>query len=134
MKKKLIIGVLVLISIVLVVGSVFAIQSDNVKNSNVYLADESYNQKIHDKKPDLKYSESYSGTDYNNENNQLKSGDYIQGLILAPMVITKAICQNQYSTPNHTSPVNLPVPNGTFGWKTRLASHYTNLVDAITNI
>ena len=71
MKKKLIISVLVLCSMILVVGSVFAIQTYNVK-----------------------YSESYSDIDYKKENNQEKSGDYIQGLILAPMVITKAICQN----------------------------------------
>ena len=71
MKKKLIMGVLVLCSMILVVGSVFAIQTYNVK-----------------------YSESYSGIDYKKENNQEKSGDCIQSLIFAPMVITKAICEN----------------------------------------
>ena len=71
MKKKLIIGVLALCSMMLVVGSVFAIQTYNVK-----------------------YSESYSGIDYKKENNQEKSGDYLQALIFAPMVITKAICEN----------------------------------------
>jgi len=93
MKKKLIIGVLVLCSMVCEVGSVFAIQFGNVKNSNVFLEDERYNQKIHDKKPGFKWSESYTCTDYN-ENNQGKSGDYIQGLSLAPMVLTKTICEN----------------------------------------
>ncbi len=94
MKKKLIIGVLVLCSMILVAGSVFAIQTYNVKYSDVFLEDERYNQKIHDKKPGLKCSEYNSGTDYNNENNQEESGDYIQGLILTPMIITKTICEN----------------------------------------
>jgi hypothetical protein len=94
MKKKLIFGVLVLCSMVLVVGSVFAIQTYNVKCSDVFLEDEGYNQKINDKKPGLKCSEYKSGTDYNNENNQGKPGDYIQGFILAPMVITKVVCEN----------------------------------------
>ncbi len=71
MKKKLIIGVLALCSMMLVVGSVFAIQTYNVK-----------------------YSEPYSGIDYKKENNQGKSGDFIQGLIFAPMIITKAVCEN----------------------------------------
>ena len=44
MKKKLIIGVLVLCSMILVVGSVFAIESGNVKNSDLFLEDEGYNE------------------------------------------------------------------------------------------
>ncbi len=71
MKKKLTIGVLILCSMLLVAGSVFAIQTYNVK-----------------------YSEPYSDIDYKKENYQVKSGDYIQSLIFAPMVITKAICVN----------------------------------------
>jgi hypothetical protein len=71
MKKKLIMGVLVLCSMILVVGSVFAIQTYNVK-----------------------YSESYSDIDYKKENNQEESDDYIQSLVFAPMVITKTICKN----------------------------------------
>ncbi len=67
MKKKLTIGVLILCSMLLVAGSVFAIQTCNVK---------------------------YSDIDYKKENYQEKSGDSIQGLIFAPMVITKAICEN----------------------------------------
>ncbi len=94
MKKKLIIGVLVLCSMILVVGSAFAIESGNVKNSDLFLEDEGYKQIINDKKPGLKCSEFNSGTDYNNENNQGKSVDFIQGLVFAPMIITKAICEN----------------------------------------
>ncbi len=94
MKKNLIIGVLVLCSMVLVVGSVFAIQTYSVKCSDVFLEDEGYNQKINDKKPDLKCSDYNPDTDYNNENNQEKSGDYLQGLIFAPMVIMEAVCEN----------------------------------------
>ena len=94
MKKNLIIGVLVLCSMVLVVGSVFAIQTCSVKYSDVFLEDEGYNQKINDKKPDLKCSDYNPDTDYNNENNQEKSGDYLQGLIFAPMVIMEAVCEN----------------------------------------
>ncbi len=94
MKKKLIIGVLVLCSMILVVGSVFAIQFGNVKNSDVFLENERYNQKTQYKNSGFICSESYTNTDNNNENNQRKSGDYIQGLILTPMVITKTICEN----------------------------------------
>ena len=94
MKKNLIIGVLVLCSMVLVVGSVFAIQTYSVKCSDVFLEDEGYNQKINDKKPDLKCSDYNSDTDYNNENNQEKSGDYLQALIFAPMAIMEAVCEN----------------------------------------
>ncbi len=94
MKKKLIMGVLVLCSLILIVSSVFAIQTYNVKYSNVFLEDELYNQKIQNKKPGFICTESYSDIDYRNENNQEKSSDYIQNLILAPMVITKAICDN----------------------------------------
>ncbi len=94
MNKKLIIGVLVLCSMILVVGYAFAIESGNVKNSDLFLEDEGYNQKINDKKPGLKCSEYNFRTDYNNENYQGKSGDFIQGLIFAPMIITKAVCEN----------------------------------------
>ena len=51
MKKKLIISVLVLCNMVLVVGSVFATKSGNVKNTNVFLENERYNQIIQDKIP-----------------------------------------------------------------------------------
>ncbi len=77
MKITLMGCVLVLSSIILVVGSVFAIQFCNVKN------------------PDFKCSGSYSDTDYIIENNQKKAGDFFQGLILAPMVITKTFCDNR---------------------------------------
>ncbi len=63
MNKKLIIGVLVLCSMTLVVGSVFAIQYGKVKN------------------PGFKCSESPYYYSVNN-NNQEKSGDYIQALFL----------------------------------------------------
>ena len=94
MKKKLIMTASVLCSVVLLVGSAFAVQSGKVKNSNFFLEKECYNQEIQNKKPGFKFSASYSGTDYNNENKQSKSGDYIKGFILAPMVITKTICEN----------------------------------------
>ena len=68
MKKKLITCVLILCSLILIVNSAFAIQTYNVKYSKVFLEDEGYNQE--------------------------KPGDYIQGLILTPMVITKAVCEN----------------------------------------
>ena len=46
MKKKLIIGVLVLCNMVLVVGSVFATKLGNVNNTNVLKEDELYNLKM----------------------------------------------------------------------------------------
>ncbi len=81
MKKKMIISVFVLCSMILVVGSVFAIQSSNVKNSNIYLEDERYNQN-------------------NSENKQEKSGDFMQGLILMPAVLVETICENQVIVSN----------------------------------
>ena len=77
MRTRFIIIILALCSIKLIVGSVFAVQIYNVED------------------PDFKCSRPYSGAYYNNGNNQGKAGDCIQGLILAPMVITKAFCDNR---------------------------------------
>ncbi len=81
MKKNLIIGVLVLCSMVLVVGSVFAIQTYSVKCSDVFLEDEGYNQN-------------------NSENKQEKSGDFMQGLLLMPAILAETIGENQVIVSN----------------------------------
>ncbi len=92
MKKELIIGVLVLFSII-IVSSVFAKQSGNLKDSDLFLEDEGYNQKINDTTPELKSTEYHSRTDYN-ENSQKKPGNLIQGLLWAPVIITKVVSDN----------------------------------------
>lgn len=97
MMKKLIIGVAALCSTITVVGSVFAIQSYNVKNSHVLSENRHYCQNIVNKITGYNSSEPCYGTDNNNknkENNQEDYGDYLQGLIIAPMIITKTISEN----------------------------------------
>ncbi len=93
-EKQVDLGVLVLCSMISVVGSVCVVPSGNVKHPNVFLEDERYNQKIHDKNLSLKYTESFSGTDYNNERNKETSGGCIQRFIFVTMVINNPFCVN----------------------------------------
>ena len=96
MKKKLIMSSLILCCMILVtsIGSAFARKFGEGKNQNVILASEHYNVKIHDKKTEFKHTEPDSGLDYKNENLDGKSGDHMQALIMAPILIVKAIEEN----------------------------------------
>ncbi len=96
MKKRRIIGSLMICCMALVTaaGCTFSRKLAEEKPPNVFLASEHNNMKTQDKNPGFICSESYTNTDNNNENNQRKSGDCIQGLILTPKVITKTICEN----------------------------------------
>ena len=89
MKKRMIMGSLMLCCMILVtaIGSAFARKLGDEKE-NVFLASEHYNMKIHDKK-----------TEYKNENLNGKSGDHLQGLIMTPMLIAKAIDENPVIIP-----------------------------------
>lgn len=89
-------GSLMLCCMVLVaaVGSPFARKLGEEKPPNVFLASEHYSMKIHDKKTEYKHTESYTGLEYKNENLNGKSGDHLQGLIMAPIFIVKAIKEN----------------------------------------
>ena len=96
MKKRLIMGSLMLCCMILVtaIGSAFSRKLGEEKTPNVFLASEYYNMKIHDKKTEFKHTEPYTGLEYKNENLNGKSGDHLQGLIMAPIVIVKAIKEN----------------------------------------
>ncbi len=96
MMKRLIMGSLIVSCMILVTakGSVFARRLGEDKNPNVILASQCYNVKIHDKKIELKHNYPYSGLDYKNESINGESGDCLQGLIMAPMVIMKTIGEN----------------------------------------
>ena len=96
MKKRLIMGSLMICCMALVtaVGPAFARKLGEEKKPNVFLASEHYNMKIHDKKTEYKHTEPYTGLDYKNENLNVKSGDHFQGLIMAPILIVKAIDEN----------------------------------------
>ena len=96
MKKKLIMGSLIIYCMALVtaVGFTFARKLGEEKTPNVFLASEHYNMKIHDKKTEFKHTGPYTGLDYKNENINGKSGDHLQGIIMAPISIVKAIKEN----------------------------------------
>ncbi len=85
MKKKLIMGSLIIYCMALVtaVGFAFARKLGEEKTPNVFLSSKHYNLKIHDKK-----------TEYKNKNLNGKSGDHLQGIIMAPISIVKAINEN----------------------------------------
>ncbi len=67
-------------ALVTAVGSAYARKLGEEKPPNVFLASEHNNTKIHDKI-----------TEYKNENSNGKSGDHLQGLMMAPILIVKAI-------------------------------------------
>lgn len=96
MKKRLIMGSLMICCMILVtaIGYAIARKLGEEKNQNVFLASEHYNMKIHDKKTEFKHTGSYTGLEYKNENLNGKSGDHLQGLIMAPTFIVKAINEN----------------------------------------
>ncbi len=89
-------GSLMLCCMILVtaIGYAIARKLGEEKTPNVFLACEHYNLKIHDKKTEFKHTGSYTGLEYKNKNLNGKSGDHLQGLIIAPFVIMKAIGEN----------------------------------------
>ena len=95
MKKRMIMGSLMLCCMILVtaIGSAFSRKLGDEKE-NVFLASEHYNMKIHDKKTEFKHTKPYTGLDYKNENLNGKSSDHLQALIMAPILIVKAIEEN----------------------------------------
>ncbi len=96
MKKRMIMGSLILCCMILVtaMGPAFARKVGEEKNPNVFLACEHYNLKIHDKKTEYKHTEPNTGLEYKNENLNRKSGGHLQGLMMAPILIAKAIDEN----------------------------------------
>ncbi len=96
MKKRLIMSSLMLCCMILVtaIGYAFARKLGEEKPPNVFLASEHYNMKINDKKTEYKHTEPYTGLEYKNENLNGKSGGHFQGLIMAPLLIAKAIDEN----------------------------------------
>ena len=96
MKKKLIMGSLILCFMILVtaIGSAFARKLGEEENPNFFLASKHYNLKIHDNKTEFKHTEPCSGLGYKNENLNDKPGDFLQGLIMSPIVISKTIGEN----------------------------------------
>ena len=96
MMKRLIMGCLIVCCMILVTakGSVFARRLGEDKNPNVILASERYNMKIQYKQTELKHTDPYSGLDYKNENLNEEPGDFLHGLIMAPIVIMKTIEEN----------------------------------------
>ncbi len=96
LKKRLIMGSLMICCMALVtaIGSAFARKLGEEKNPNVFLASKHYNLKIHDKKTEYKHTEPNTGLEYKNESLNGKSGGHFQGLIMAPMLIAKAIDEN----------------------------------------
>ncbi len=93
MMKRLIMGCLIVCCMILVTakGSAFARKLGEDKNPNVILASERYNMKIQYKQTELKHADPY---DYKNENLNEEPGDYLHGLIMAPIVIIKTIGEN----------------------------------------
>jgi len=96
MMKRLIMGGLIVCCMLLVTakGSVFARRLVEDKNPNVVFASEHYDVKIRYKKTELKHADPYSGLDYKNENLNEGPGDYLQGLIMAPIAIMKTFGEN----------------------------------------
>ncbi len=96
MKKRLIVGNLMLCCLALVtaVGFTFARKLGEEKPPNAFLSSEHYNTKIHNKETEYKHTEPYTGLEHKNENLNGKSGDHLQGLIIAPIFIIKAIEEN----------------------------------------
>jgi hypothetical protein len=94
--KRLIMGSLIVCCIMLVTakGPVFARKLGEDKNPNIILASERYAAKIHYKKTELKHTDHYSRLDHKNENLNEEPGDYLQGLIMAPVAIMKTIGEN----------------------------------------
>ncbi len=92
MKKKMIMCSLILCCMLLVtaVGTVFAKQLGDEKNPNVILASGHYKMNIHVEKTEIKRTEPYTGLDNLNG----KPGDSLQGLIMSPAVIMKALAEN----------------------------------------
>ncbi len=73
------------------IGSAFARKLGEEKPLNVFLASEHYNMKIHDKETEYKHTEPFTDLEYKKENLNGKSGGHFQGLIMAPILIAKAI-------------------------------------------
>ena len=96
MKKKMIMFSLILCCTLLVtaVGTAFARKLDDGKNPNVILASGHYKMNIHVEKTEIKRTEPYTGLDNKNENLNGKPGDSLQGLIMSPAVIMKALAEN----------------------------------------
>ncbi|MCP4266240.1 MAG: hypothetical protein GY777_11815 [Candidatus Brocadiaceae bacterium] len=93
MMKRLIMGCLVVCCMILVTakGSAFDRRLGEDKDPNVILASEHYNMKIQYKQTELKHTDPH---DYKNENLNEEPDDYLQGLIMAPIVIIRTIGEN----------------------------------------
>ena len=81
-------------ALVTAVGSTFARKLGEEKPPNVFLASEHYNMIIRDKETEYKHTEPYTGLEYKNENLNGKSGDHLQALIMAPILIVQAFEEN----------------------------------------
>ena len=90
-------GSLMLCCMILVtaIGYAFARKLGEEKQPNVFLASEHYNMKIHDKKTEYKHTGPYTGLEHKNENLNGKSGDHLQAIFMAPILIVQAFEENQ---------------------------------------
>ncbi len=93
---KLIIGSLIVCCIMLETGSasVFAKKIGEEGNSDVYLENDYFNTIVHGRKNEFKNVDSTTGMEGKKEDATGSSGDYLQGLIMAPVAIVKAIGDN----------------------------------------
>ena len=96
MKKKLIMGSLLLCCMILVtaIGSAFARKFGEEKTSNIFSASEHYNLQLHNKETEIKHTEPYFDLVSKNENLNNKPGNFLQGLIVSQIVIVKTIGEN----------------------------------------
>ncbi len=93
---KLIIGSLIVCCVVLETGSgsVFARKLGDEGNRDVYLESEYYNTVVHGSKNEFKNVDSTTGIEGKKVDVAGSSGDYLQGLIMAPVAIVKTIGDN----------------------------------------
>ncbi len=93
---KLIIGSLIVCCIILETGSgsVFARKLGEEGNRDVYLESEYYNKVVHSRKNEFKNVDSTTVVEGKKEDATGSSGDYLQGLIMAPVAIVKTIGDN----------------------------------------
>ncbi len=97
MKKKQIIGRLILCCIILItaIGTVFAKKFGEERDSKVFTACEYLNIETFDKKSELEHTGPCAVPDYENESIKGEHVGFLEGLIVAPVLITKSIVGNQ---------------------------------------